>query len=825
MEQPMKSVKPRDADGWSIVRHIVKEDVGSDGESVEVISDESDSNYSSTDEVPDIIPDDEYGDEPELAVFDPVGTLLRRFSDKLHELDLLPVQFNEHRRNSAHCSDIIYALVRHGLFVSGLLAVACSVLVASYLVHKVSESYSENKSVQPSSLALEELEQVVRRLQNSLKFEDEQQLKELLLKVPPGVIQTALQSGQPKNAVEKDLTGRKDRVASNLLSRGTENPGEPENSVTQIPSSNEELQTAEVTTSPTAEARSLPSPTRIEPTPALGKGGKNSTKLPDSQSSESLQIKLDAEFKDKLLSTKKEIQAVEKQIYFQVMSSLFEYKIELLKVLMKAKLDTEKPSGNNLDVIKKIQDAVFKGSESNFELWNKYYFNYLRPKFENISKLLDSLAVERGDSAPSSNHRRNTDDFLSDNQFVPGSSSEAKEETKTPERVGFDWKNLNSKIRESLKKARKEELKKSSGQSPWKLLNSKMKNLPDPKIAPSIDPVRDEVNDTSSPKIERKEEIVIMKTPTPGVIEQNKLLEPGSISHSDDEVPKNENREQRRSNEKKHNCGEFSCDYDSSKRKKKEPYGKKCGKKGKECHHDGGKKKQKNFLDNMTKYVSKAATGLWQTVGGGLEHYGGVLKNWTKTDQNQSQRYDEWRKQFVGELKDVMRVLSSNPTLESLQEMKENLAKYMGEGLGKLVSADGRDDNIQREDAPPAHGPEGIRKKQCNGKRCEATSDDESSADDMLLTEDNSTTDDSSTTDDEKTDEDRELETWYGKVARRRAELRRLDPSDASWFLDLGRHRSRLRRQPANLDDDGSWFISAARHRARMRGNSFGRTP
>ncbi|CAB0012025.1 unnamed protein product, partial [Nesidiocoris tenuis] len=50
MEQPMKSVKPRDADGWSIVRHIVKEDVGSDGESVEVISDESDSNYSSTDE-------------------------------------------------------------------------------------------------------------------------------------------------------------------------------------------------------------------------------------------------------------------------------------------------------------------------------------------------------------------------------------------------------------------------------------------------------------------------------------------------------------------------------------------------------------------------------------------------------------------------------------------------------------------------------------------------------------------------------------------------------------------------------------------------------
>lgn len=86
--------------------------------------------------VPDIIPDDEYGDEPELAVFDPVGTLLRRFSDKLHELDLLPVQFNEHRRNSAHCSDIIYALVRHGLFVSGLLAVACSVLVASYLVHK-----------------------------------------------------------------------------------------------------------------------------------------------------------------------------------------------------------------------------------------------------------------------------------------------------------------------------------------------------------------------------------------------------------------------------------------------------------------------------------------------------------------------------------------------------------------------------------------------------------------------------------------------------------------------------------------------------------------
>uniref|UniRef100_A0A146KZY3 Uncharacterized protein n=1 Tax=Lygus hesperus TaxID=30085 RepID=A0A146KZY3_LYGHE len=187
-------------EGWSIVRH--RDDVGSDADSVEVISDDSDRETcdegkeagdddhktevadSTTNESTSTLEEEGVGTTDDgdldsaLVRLDPLGDFTQRLSDKLHEFLLIPRNVHNDRANQE-------LKLRYVIFASTLLALICSLLVSSYLLFHKFQELTERRNDPTSTQVLQELEQAISRLQSVLRVENNEHVKDSLSRMPP----------------------------------------------------------------------------------------------------------------------------------------------------------------------------------------------------------------------------------------------------------------------------------------------------------------------------------------------------------------------------------------------------------------------------------------------------------------------------------------------------------------------------------------------------------------------------------------------------------------------------------------------------------------
>ncbi|KAF6203433.1 hypothetical protein GE061_001764 [Apolygus lucorum] len=936
-------------EGWSYVRY--KDDVGSDADSVEVISDDSDrdtcnegkeagdddpqadiadstmaeiadsttkeSTTSTSEEM-----EDDGGDlGADLLRLDPLGDFVQRWSDRLHGFLLTP-RYVPNDRASQELK------LHYVIFASTLLALICSLLASSYLLFNKIQGFPEKRDDSASMQVLQELEQAISKLQTVLHVENEQHVKDVLSRIPPDYLSVdkiisndrinrrkTLRRSQalPTMKEENHDFGVITSIETNEITSNGHNEDVKENEApqdrkptvmnlgtdqakTNPPTGNKPKPFIDLPLNPDSSVDDLQNPSKDEthnpdiPPPSLELKPQHEKNYFETQDHSQKDSKLsDSDDTAVLLDVRKDLLSIQNQLYSQIMNSLFEYKIDLYKNLMRAGLDStcnvdhssKKSNHKKFMMIRNLQNMIAKSSESNFESWYKFYSYSVSPQFRTIVSKLDSITKKNKEKptkeplrARVSLHLKQpvldkeklqgsvtSDDFFVRSTVPFGGSDYQIVHSRVAD--GFDWKNLNKRIRD-MKKARNE-VKEGLGQ---KFNAEDKEEKAQSSTMPSSGGQNYNTNKEShlfeSDKVPNLDEVAEHKVfeKVSSIFPEESLNKDGrkkSSVENIDEKPEQLRHKQGKSTKKhdstceeervknqgnkktfeKHNDGKKGRNPGDKEKEKvkpeqrdrmngghKEHFGKeycpggKCDKKsGKDYYFHEGKPRKKTFLNNMTKYVKKAASGLWTTVRGGfkkVKNYGSYIKDWHTREDKGKGNYEEWRKEFVKEMKDVIKVLGVNPAINGLYEFPKSVTRFFGDGLGKLMNSVEWDEEVDLEGA--SKGPDGVKLEECN------TADGE----EKMGSHGTCSPDDSEdvTMDDSDSEGEEEVDraSWYTEAARHRAksrgdnypgEVRR--SSDPSWFLGLGRHRSYLRRRGIHLDDDGSWFISSARHRAKMR--------